>query len=98
MKTYRHTGSVLDVTTGAGEAELRVEAWDSAGVCTDLVGYALTNADGVLEMRLRLDDVAQLFGGRRAEPFLGAIDRNAHRHYCGPSSAPASVSRAGGTH
>ena len=54
MTTYRFLGRVIDQTTHLGLPGLRVEAWDAEDYSTDLVAFALTDAQGAFT--LSLDD------------------------------------------
>jgi len=44
MTTYHFFGRVVDQTTHAGRAGLRMEVWDAENQCTDLVPFAITGA------------------------------------------------------
>ena len=46
MATYKLTGSIKDKKTGRGQPDLTVEAWDKDIKDNDLLGKALTDAEG----------------------------------------------------
>lgn len=64
MATYRFSGRVVDQTTHGGRANLRVEAWDAENRCTDLVAFAITDAQGAFTMALEDTYLATLFQDR----------------------------------
>ena len=64
MKTYSHSGVVVDMTTGAPISGLRVEAWDTTAISDELIGHCVTDEDGAFSMDLTEDDVTALFGDR----------------------------------
>jgi hypothetical protein len=59
--TLRITGLVVDAATGQGLPDLRVEAWDADLLCDDLVGSAVTGADGAFQMRFTPAYFRELF-------------------------------------
>jgi Tc toxin complex TcA C-terminal TcB-binding domain/ABC toxin N-terminal region/Neuraminidase-like domain/Concanavalin A-like lectin/glucanases superfamily len=69
-----HNGTIVNKTTQKGIAGLRVEAWDDAGVVPDMLGYAITDADGRFQMVQDLDNVERIFEGRKAVAYFKAID------------------------
>lgn len=73
MRNYRNTGRVVDKSTRAPVASLRVEAWDTEHLVGDLVGYAVTDADGRFSMSLTADDVAALFPDHRARVYFRVL-------------------------
>jgi hypothetical protein len=62
--TYRFLGRVVDQSTRLGLPALRVEAWDAEAHCTDLVGFALTDAQGNFTISLDDDYLTELFQDR----------------------------------
>ncbi len=64
------TGSVIFQATGSGLKDLRLEAWDAAGLLPDLVDVTLTDADGRFEMDLAEDYLRRLFPDRHPELFF----------------------------
>src|SRR6188474_2840933 len=64
MTTFVLSGAV---TSTRAIAHLRVEAWDAAGICTDLIDVALTDARGQFELRLDADYLSALLPQRAPE-------------------------------
>lgn len=55
------TGRVVDVQTGHGLADVRVEAWDKERLCNDLVACGFTDALGVFRLVLEAGHLRELF-------------------------------------
>ena len=64
MTTYHFLGRVVDQTTHRGLPALRVEAWDAESHSTDLVAFALTDAQGNFTLSLDDDYLQELFQDR----------------------------------
>ncbi|XXY16217.1 neuraminidase-like domain-containing protein [Sorangium sp. So ce216] len=64
MKKYKLSGRVVRAKTERGVDNVRVEAWDSAEVTTDLVAVAVTDQNGDFEMSLDQAAVDRHFQGR----------------------------------
>ncbi|WP_437996748.1 neuraminidase-like domain-containing protein [Sorangium sp. So ce185] len=64
MRRYKLSGRVVRAKSERGVGSVRVEAWDSAEVNTDLVAVAVTNQNGDFEISLDQDDVVRHFQGR----------------------------------
>ncbi|WP_437894617.1 neuraminidase-like domain-containing protein [Sorangium sp. So ce124] len=65
MKKYKLSGRVVRAKTERGVGSVRVEAWDSAEVTTDLVAVAVTNQTGDFEISLDQAAVDRHFQGRK---------------------------------
>lgn len=65
MKKYKLSGRVVRANTERGVGNVRVEAWDSAEVTTDLVAVAVTNQTGDFEISLDQAAVDRHFQGRK---------------------------------
>ncbi|APR86766.1 hypothetical protein A7982_12115 [Minicystis rosea] len=64
MTTYRFSGHIISQSDHKGLPDLRVEAWDAEGQCTDLVAFAVTDARGAFTMALDDTYLADLFQDR----------------------------------
>ncbi|WP_437722034.1 neuraminidase-like domain-containing protein [Sorangium sp. So ce861] len=73
MRKYKLSGRVVRAKTERGVGNVRVEAWDSAEVNTDLVAVAVTNQNGDFEISLDQDDVVRHFQGREPVAALRAF-------------------------
>src|ERR1043165_412318 len=69
--TFNLVSTVRGVPTVGG---LRVEAWDAAGLCTELVDVARTDAHGRFSMAVTSDYVAALLTGRPASLVFRVFD------------------------
>ncbi|WP_437575049.1 neuraminidase-like domain-containing protein [Sorangium sp. So ce887] len=65
MSTYQLSGRVVRAKTERGVGSVRIEAWDSAEVYTDLIAVAVTQQNGDFEMSLDQADVDRYFQGRK---------------------------------
>ncbi|WP_437741771.1 neuraminidase-like domain-containing protein [Sorangium sp. So ce1504] len=65
MNKYKLSGRVVRAKTERGVENVRVEAWDSAEVTTDLVAVAVTNLNGDFEISLDQAAVDRHFQGRK---------------------------------
>ncbi|WP_437314752.1 neuraminidase-like domain-containing protein [Sorangium sp. So ce385] len=73
MRRYKLSGRVVRAKSERGVGSVRVEAWDSAEVNTDLVAVAVTNQNGDFEISLDQDDVDRHFQGREPVAALRAF-------------------------
>ncbi|WP_437606635.1 neuraminidase-like domain-containing protein [Sorangium sp. So ce834] len=73
MRKYKLSGRVVRAKSERGVGSVRVEAWDSAEVNTDLVAVAVTNQNGDFEISLDQDDVDRHFQGREPVAALRAF-------------------------
>ncbi|WP_437308363.1 neuraminidase-like domain-containing protein [Sorangium sp. So ce388] len=64
MRKYKLSGRVVRAKSERGVPNVRVEAWDSAEVTTDLVAVAVTDQNGDFEMSLDQAAVDRHFQGR----------------------------------
>ncbi|WP_437951056.1 neuraminidase-like domain-containing protein [Sorangium sp. So ce296] len=64
MSTYQLSGRVVRAKSERGVADVRVEAWDSAKVTTDLIAVAVTDQNGDFEMALEQALLDRFFQGR----------------------------------
>ncbi|AUX35899.1 MULTISPECIES: neuraminidase-like domain-containing protein [Sorangium] len=64
MSTYQLSGRIVRAKSELGVSEVRVEAWDSAEVTTDLIAVAVTNQNGDFEMALEQALLDRFFQGR----------------------------------
>ncbi|WP_437597402.1 neuraminidase-like domain-containing protein [Sorangium sp. So ce590] len=65
MRKYQLSGRIVRAKTERGVGNVRVEAWDSAEVYTDLIAVAVTQQNGDFEMSLDQADVDRYFQGRK---------------------------------
>ncbi len=65
MEKYKLSGRVVRAKTERGVGNVRVEAWDSAEVTTDLIAVAVTNQTGDFEISLDQAAVDRHFQGRK---------------------------------
>jgi len=64
-RTFRTSGEVVDRRTHGPVAGLRIEAWDKAGICRDLVAAVTSQSDGSFQMVIDESLLEQLFLDRR---------------------------------
>jgi len=74
--TYRIRGQVIDTKTKRGIQGLRVEAWDKDLICSDLVGSAVTDAQGGFQMEFKPSYFQELFLDRRPDLFFRVFRGN----------------------
>ncbi|MGC4024433.1 MAG: hypothetical protein QM744_04335 [Mesorhizobium sp.] len=65
MPTYRLIGHIIERGTAHGVPNLRIEAWDSESLSTDIVAVALTDANGAFTIPLDDDYLDSIFQDRR---------------------------------
>ncbi|TKC98605.1 neuraminidase-like domain-containing protein [Polyangium fumosum] len=58
---YILTGRVVDIQTGQGLPDVRVEAWDKGRLCNDLVACAFSDALGIFRIVLETRHLRELF-------------------------------------
>jgi hypothetical protein len=85
MPVYRYAGAVVELGSRRGIAKARVELWDLAHLCHDLVDASFTDAGGAFHFSLDASRVDELFLGRPAvvyfKLFHGAtLVANTHAH------------------
>ena len=68
--TFKILGRIIDETTHNGIAGLRVEAWDKDLVIDDLVGSALTDAEGRFEIEFSESYFSEIFFDRSPDLFF----------------------------
>src|SRR5688572_22316307 len=68
--TIKIAGRVIDRKTRSGIAGLRVESWDKELKLKDVVGSAVTDAEGAFQIELDASDVKKLFVGRKPDLFF----------------------------
>ncbi|WP_437935494.1 neuraminidase-like domain-containing protein [Sorangium sp. So ce341] len=64
MSTYQLSGRIVRAKSELGVSEVRVEAWDSAEVTTDLIAVTVTNQNGDFEIALEQALLERFFQGR----------------------------------
>lgn len=70
MTTFRISGQIIDLHTHQGLFAVRVEAWDKDLICSDLVGSAVTDSQGVFQITFDESYFQELFGDRRPDLFF----------------------------
>ncbi|HVF24172.1 MAG TPA: hypothetical protein VM941_13880, partial [Pyrinomonadaceae bacterium] len=73
-KTFRITGRVIDRKTRNGIPGLRVEGWDKDLILNDLVGSAVTDAEGAFQIELDGSHFKELFADRKPDLFFKVLD------------------------
>jgi hypothetical protein len=68
--SYHIRGTVVHLRTKGGLAGLRVKAWDNDLLMDDLVGSAVTGADGAFEIAFDPYSFGELFLDRRPDLYL----------------------------
>ncbi|NUQ48580.1 MAG: penicillin-binding protein 2 [Phycisphaerae bacterium] len=95
MITYRLSGQVVKRGSPSGVPGVRVEAWDSAGVKSDLIAVATTDKEGAFTITLGQGDVDRHFDGRlpalSLRLFLGSGHLATRDHRWKVARRPASV-------
>jgi hypothetical protein len=69
-KVFRIAGRVIDRKTRNGIAGLRVESWDKDLILTDLVGSAVTDAEGAFQIEFDDSHFKELFVDRKPDLFF----------------------------
>lgn len=72
---YSVLGRIVERRIGNGVARLRVEAWDKDLVCDDLVGSAVTDAEGAFQIEFDESYCRELFADRRPVLFFKNLPR-----------------------
>ena len=75
-KSFHVRGRVVDSRTGQGIGGLRIEAWDRDLVCNDLVGSAVTDAQGAFLMEFDQSYFEELFLDRNPDLFFKVFQDN----------------------
>lgn len=70
MTTFRISGQIIDLHTHQGLFAVRVEAWDKDLICSDLVGSAVTDSQGVFQITFDESYFQELFFDRRPDLFF----------------------------
>lgn len=69
-KVFKLLGRVVDTATHKGVGGLRVEAWDTDPVADDLVGSAVTDAEGRFEIEFATSYFGEVFLDRRPDLYF----------------------------
>src|SRR5512145_2864442 len=67
---FKILGRTIDRMTRNGIAGLRVEAWDKDQICNDLVGSAVTDAQGAFQIEFNASYFQELFHDRQPDLFF----------------------------
>jgi hypothetical protein len=70
MTTFRISGQIIALHSRQGLFAVRVEAWDKDLICSDLVGSAVTDSQGVFQITFDESYFQELFGDRRPDLFF----------------------------
>src|ERR1044072_3420453 len=70
---YRIVGRVISSATGQGVSSARVEAWDKDLHVNDLVGSAVTGADGFFVIEFDSSYFRELFADRKPDLFFKVL-------------------------
>src|SRR5688572_31680243 len=73
-KTFKIAGRVVDRKTRTGIAGLRVESWDKDLVLKDVVGSAVTDAEGAFHIVFEATHFKALFVDRKPDLFFKVFD------------------------
>src|SRR5688572_8603130 len=73
-KTFKIAGRVVDRKTRTGIAGLRVESWDKDLVLKDVVGSAVTDAEGAFHIVFEATHFRALFVDRKPDLFFKVFD------------------------
>jgi len=71
---YILTGRAVDIQTGQGLPDVRVEAWDKGRLCNDLIACAFTDAPGIFRIVLDPRHLRELFLDRVPVLFFRLFD------------------------
>lgn len=73
-KNFSVSGQVIDSSNGRRAAKLRVEAWDKDLIFDDLVGSAVTDAQGAFRIEFTQSHFHELFLDRSPDLFFKVFD------------------------
>ncbi len=76
MSQFRISGRIINCQTHHGVPGLRVEAWDKDSIFDDLVGSALTDANGSFQMGFDESYFNEYFSDRRPDLFFRIFYQN----------------------
>jgi hypothetical protein len=75
-KQFHISGRIINKNNQRGVPDLRVEAWDKDLICNDLVGSAISNAEGAFHITFDESYFRELFFDRRPDLFFKVFRDN----------------------
>jgi len=73
QQTFQINGRIIDRNTKKGIPDLQIEAWDKDLIFNDLVGNAITDAQGYFQIKFTQTHYQECFGDRQPDLFFKVV-------------------------